>query len=72
MIGTSFEPNCFKKQKIVKSKLPIIYRNNRKAWMTQSLFKDYYMNCFVPTVRNYCAKENIAFKILLLLDNASR
>ena len=45
----------------------IIYR---KGWMTSATFKDWYLNCFIPTVKRYCAEKNIAFKILLLLDNA--
>ena len=38
--------------------------------MTSATFKDWYLNCFIPTMKQYCAKKNIAFKILLLLDNA--
>ena len=38
--------------------------------MTTATFKDWYLNFFIPTVRKYCAEKNIAFKILLLVDNA--
>ncbi|MFH4984556.1 hypothetical protein AB6A40_011265 [Gnathostoma spinigerum] len=38
--------------------------------MTQGLFEDWFMNCFIPQVREYCLEKDIPFKILLLLDNA--
>ena len=50
--------------------LPVYFHSNRKAWMTQALFEDWFINCFIPEVREYCLKKAIPFKILLLLDNA--
>ena len=38
--------------------------------MSGPLFKDWYVNCFIPTVKAYCRRKNLTFKILLLLDNA--
>ncbi len=38
--------------------------------MTQALFEDCFLNCFIPQVREYCLENNIPFKILLVLDNA--
>ncbi|XP_013913045.1 PREDICTED: tigger transposable element-derived protein 1-like, partial [Thamnophis sirtalis] len=54
---------------ICKRTLPIYYRSNQKAWMTQVLFEDWCMNCFIPQVKEYCLQKKIPFKILLLLDN---
>ncbi|XP_068210912.1 tigger transposable element-derived protein 1-like [Palaemon carinicauda] len=53
-----------------KHTLPVFYRANTKVWMTQDLFEDWFINCFVPATREYCLEKNIPFKILLLLDNA--
>lgn len=53
-----------------KNNLPVYWRANKKAWMTTRLFKDWFFNCFVPDVENYLKKKNLAFKVLLLLDNA--
>ncbi|KAM3836532.1 tigger transposable element-derived protein 1-like [Vipera latastei] len=54
---------------ICKRKLPVYYRSNQKAWMTQVLFEDWCMNCFIPQVKEYCLQKKIPFKILLLLDH---
>ncbi|XP_023223549.1 tigger transposable element-derived protein 1-like [Centruroides sculpturatus] len=50
--------------------LPVYWRDNKKAWMTGHLFKNWFHNCFVPDVENYLKKKNLAFKVLLILDNA--
>nr|XP_022903170.1 tigger transposable element-derived protein 1-like [Onthophagus taurus] len=41
-----------------------------KAWVTKSGFEDWYRNKFIPEVKGYCSKNNLAFKALLLFDNA--
>ena len=61
-------PRCFKN--IEKSGLPVIWKANKKAWMTQQLFRDWFHNYFCPEVKLFCRVKNIDFKILLLLDNA--
>lgn len=38
--------------------------------MTQRLFKDWFLNYFVPQVRGYFLERSIPFVILLLLDSA--
>ncbi|XP_066990488.1 uncharacterized protein [Macrobrachium rosenbergii] len=56
--------------RISKHALPVHYRHNKKAWMTALLFKDWFVHCFIPEVKEYCRENNIPFKILLILDNA--
>ncbi|XP_064101295.1 tigger transposable element-derived protein 1-like [Macrobrachium nipponense] len=53
-----------------KHALPVYFCSNHKAWMTQTLFEDWFLNCFIPQVREYYFEKRIPFKILLLLDNA--
>jgi hypothetical protein len=53
-----------------KSHLPIIWKSNKKAWMTSSLFESWFKNCFCPEVELYLKRKNLSNKILLLLDNA--
>ena len=53
-----------------KEHLPVIYKNNKKAWITGSMFNQWLTVYAAPFWKDYCAKENIDFKILLLLDNA--
>ncbi|XP_047473466.1 tigger transposable element-derived protein 1-like [Penaeus chinensis] len=43
--------------------------SNKKGWMTGSIFKDYFGK-LEKELELYCEKEEIPFKILLLLDNA--
>jgi hypothetical protein len=50
--------------------LPVYWRSNRKAWVTGKLFEDWFLNCFCVEVEQYCCKSGIAFKALLVLDNA--
>jgi len=61
-------PRAFKG--IWKSQLPVIWKANKKAWVTLKLFEDWFINHFVPEVERYCASKGLPFKVLLLLDNA--
>ncbi|XP_066957407.1 tigger transposable element-derived protein 1-like [Macrobrachium rosenbergii] len=64
----SENPQAFKN--VNRHTLPVYYRSNKKAWMTQALFEDWFLNCFIPQVREYCLENTVPFKVLLLLDNA--
>ncbi|XP_039394084.1 tigger transposable element-derived protein 1-like [Mauremys reevesii] len=55
----------------INSRLPVIWKLNRKAWMTCNIFHEWFVDHAVPEFKAYHQKENLAFKILLLLDNAS-
>ncbi|XP_069815138.1 tigger transposable element-derived protein 1-like [Dendropsophus ebraccatus] len=55
---------------ISKAQLPVIWKSNRKAWVTLAVFKDWFNNYFVPSVERYCTSKDIPFKVLLILDNA--
>ncbi|MEE6465495.1 hypothetical protein FKM82_006570 [Ascaphus truei] len=61
-------PRAFKGY--AKSTLPVIWKSNRKAWVTGSLFEDWFQHQFIPAVQLYCMNQNLDFKALLLLDNA--
>jgi hypothetical protein len=58
-------PRALKNKK--KSDVPVLWRANRKAWVTAQLFEDWFENCF--NVKRYL-KKNMDFKALLLVDNA--
>ena len=55
---------------VSKDQLPVVWRANEKAWVTEALFQDYMVNYFSPFVELYCQQENLSNKALLLLDNA--
>jgi hypothetical protein len=46
------------------------FYSNAKVWVTGPLFSDYLMFKLEGELREYCTKENLAFKILLIVDNA--
>jgi hypothetical protein len=68
LIYHSENPRAFKN--VSKHTLPVDYRHNKKAWMTSTLFEDWFLNCFIPQARECCRQNNIPFKILLILDDA--
>ena len=53
-----------------KTILPVIWRSNRKAWMTRDIFQTWFVHDFCPGVKTYCEKHNFEKKALLLLDSA--
>jgi hypothetical protein len=44
---------------------------NSKGRITTSLSQDWFKNCFVLEAEKYCWGNNIPFKILLIIDNAT-
>ena len=55
---------------IDKTKLPVIYFNQAKAWMTGHLFEKWFYDHFVPAVREYLKLSGLEDKAILTLDNA--
>ncbi|XP_068235714.1 tigger transposable element-derived protein 1-like [Palaemon carinicauda] len=55
---------------IWKSQLPVIWKTNKKSWVTLADFDDWFINHFVPSVERYCTQKGIPFKVLLVLGNA--
>lgn len=53
-----------------KEHLPVFWRSNKSAWVTKKNFEEWFLNSFIPEVKEFLLKENQAFKVLLLMDNA--
>lgn len=64
VIGKYANPRCFKNVQI--SNLPIMYRNNRKAWMLATLFQEWLQDFDHQMYRKHRDQ-----RVLLLLDNCS-
>jgi hypothetical protein len=56
---------------VAKSSLPVIWKSHGKAWVTRQIVNDWFVEYFLPEMKIYCAEENLDFRILLILDNAS-
>nr|XP_034195200.1 jerky protein homolog-like [Osmia lignaria] len=54
-----------------KSNLPVIFKSQKNAWMTQTLFRDWFENYFKPSVRTYQLNKRVTGKVILLLDNCA-
>lgn len=61
-------PRCMKH--VNKSKLPVYWRANKKAWVTSKMFEDWFQNIFAKETETYMKIKNLDFKIMLVIDNA--
>lgn len=48
----------------------VIWRYNRRVKMTDTICTDWYINHFIPDVKNYCKEKDIPFKIILVMSSA--
>jgi len=55
---------------ILKSRLPVIWISNRKAWVMQLILSEWYCKHFCHSVLQFCNQNNLPQKAPLLLDNA--
>ncbi|XP_066474732.1 tigger transposable element-derived protein 1-like [Tiliqua scincoides] len=69
LVYSSENPQALKN--MAKFSLPVIWKSQHKAWIMRQIFRDWFVNYLVPELKEYCEERNLAFKILLLLDNAS-
>ena len=55
---------------IAKGSLPVVWKSNPKAWVTQAIFQDWFVHHFILEVEKYCLEKDVLVNILSLLDNA--
>ncbi|XP_015124309.1 tigger transposable element-derived protein 2-like [Diachasma alloeum] len=53
------------------STLPVIYKNQKSAWMSAFLFEDWFKTQFVPEVEKFLASKGLPPKAILFVDNCS-
>lgn len=68
LLGTAQNPRSLPKD---KSLLPVYYKSSKKAWMNKELFREWFFEQFVPSVREFARMNNREPRALLLLDNCS-
>jgi hypothetical protein len=54
-----------------KISLLVIWRANKKSWVKQDVFEDWFKSYFCTTVEKHCKQNNLLFKALFVFDNAS-
>lgn len=64
VIGKSKKPRAFK-----NFTLPVLYKGQAKAWMNVALFKEWFHDEFIPSVRKHLKSKNLDQKAILFLDN---
>ncbi|XP_023213531.1 tigger transposable element-derived protein 1-like [Centruroides sculpturatus] len=70
LVYNAENPHAFKSKNVIKSKLPVQWKANIKAWVTWILFTDWLTEVFAPTVKNYLQEMDLPLRCLLLMDNA--
>lgn len=70
LVYHSGTPRAFNKCKIQKSRLNVMWRSNRKAWVTRDLFTEWIKEVFCPSVKKYLLEMNLPLHVLLVMDNA--
>lgn len=68
LIGKSKNPRALKN--INHSSLPVVYQSKKSAWMDSVIFKRWFFDNFVPSVKKYLQENNLPIKAVLLIDNA--
>jgi hypothetical protein len=51
LVYHSETPRIFKKENVCKSMLSVYWKSNTKAWVTRSIFTEWIVEVFGPTVK---------------------
>jgi len=70
LVYHSETPSVFRKHKVMKNRLGVMWRSNAKAWVTKVLFLEWIREFFCPTVQKYLEDKGLPLKALLVMDNA--
>ena len=53
-----------------KAHFPVVWHPNKKGWVTGLVFEEWFTGYFYPAVKEYCRRNNLEQKGLLILDNS--
>ena len=70
LIYHSENPRAFKANNVIKGRLPIIWRSNKKAWLTSQICTEWVHEVFGPAVKKYLEEKKLPLRCCLLMDNA--
>ena len=71
VIYHSDNPIIFKRNKVLKSKLPVMWQSNPKSWCTRQFFAEWGYETFGPQMKEYLKEAQLPLKCLLVMDNAT-
>lgn len=69
MLLHRFQNSCPLKRKCQKH-FSVYLKRNHKIWITEKLFLDWFLKCFVTEVKQYFNPKHLEFKVLLIPDTA--
>ena len=70
MMAFLIQPNAYP-VKINKEALPVVYRNQKNAWINTHIFRDWFLNCFIPETKLKLRELGREEKAILFLDNCA-
>ncbi|XP_042768073.1 tigger transposable element-derived protein 1-like [Panthera leo] len=70
LVYHSENPRAFRKCRVQKSQLNVMWRSNSKAWVTRILFVEWVNEAFGPAVKKYLLEKNLPLRALLVMDDA--
>ncbi|XP_068250249.1 tigger transposable element-derived protein 1-like [Palaemon carinicauda] len=65
LVFLSDNPRAF-----MKSKLPVVWRSNTKAWLTRQYFTEWVHEVFAPAMKKYLEEKKLPLLCLFMIDNA--
>lgn len=68
VIGKSAKPRALKNYDF--RSLPVVYKNQKSAWMDATTFQNWFFEEFVPRVRQFLKENGLPLKALLLVEKA--
>ena len=71
VIYHSENPRIVKRNKVMKSKLPVIWQSNPETWCTRQFFVEWVYVTFGPQVKEYLKEKQLPLRCLLVMDNAT-
>ena len=71
VIYHSENPRIFRRNKVMMSKLLVIWQSNPKSWCTRNFFVEWAYLTFSLQVKQYLKEKQLPLKCLLVMDNAT-
>ena len=71
VIYQSEHQGILKRNKVIKSKLPVMWQSSPKSLCTRQSFMEWVHETFCPQVKKYLREKQLPIKCLLVMDNST-